>query len=314
METPIESQPIKFLASKGVFAGYAIIVVPNCSERLISKSARSAQHSEPCHPLSLSLRPVEILEEIVKLVSLTDVFALARVFQQLYAGLIRTLYLERSIVLTVLTTGLQDVPFWFDKSGNSSVVEWAVVHGRICTLQRLLFDPGMDLLQVDKSWSESLFYIDYPGKVSFHTWNPLLEGLCASENRPRSRLNHSLLTPLTSLCCGSSWHDRSCPCSISTRGLCVCRQRIALGTHPSLHLASVTGSHQVFARPVQAGTNANSESRFGWTSLMDQASISHHHHTAVDEVKRLWFTDLPRVAADARCCKRVRTAVFLRVR
>jgi ankyrin repeat protein len=51
-----------------------------------------------------------------------------------------------------------------------------------------------------------------------------------------------------------------------------------------LHLAAVTGSHQVFEQRVRAGANVNAETRFGWTAA-DQASIS-HHLVAVDELER----------------------------
>jgi hypothetical protein len=77
--------------------------------------------------MSLSLLPIEVLDEISIHLSLHGVLALTRVCKQLLSSLMKTLYRlarnYRKVSSRVLTTGLQDVTFWFEKDGNGSVVK-----------------------------------------------------------------------------------------------------------------------------------------------------------------------------------------------
>lgn len=120
--------------------------------------------------MSLISLPVEILDEICSHLSSTDIFDLVRVSHNLHAQLIQTLYHlarhHKKYSNTTLTTGLQNVTFWFDKGGNDSVVEWAITHGRLCTFEKLVMDPKMDLLQTDSYGSH--FYIACLARTWFH--------------------------------------------------------------------------------------------------------------------------------------------------
>jgi hypothetical protein len=232
-------------------------------------------------PASLSLVPVEILEGISASLAVYDVFSLIRVSRLLYTRLLRRLYYlsqhHRTCRSSVLTDRLQDVSFWYDKRGNGSVMEWAIVHGRISTFQRLLLVPKIDLLQADSYGVTLLHRVSAQGLLEYI--EPLVRTLHYAGIEPFA-VDDSLLTPLH-YAAGRNMAE-------AVRVLIICGADVLARDHHGntpLHLAAVTGSHQVFAHLVQAGADVNSEARFGWTPI-DQASIS-HHSVAADELKRL---------------------------
>lgn len=234
--------------------------------------------------MSLPLLPIELLDEISIHLSLHDVFALTRVCKQLHTSLVETLYRfarnYRKASSSVLTTGLQDVTFWFDKDGNGSVVEWAISHERCSTFERLIIDPNVDLLQADSYGVTLLHRISGQGLVQYI--KPLTTRLKHIGIDP-FQVDFSLLTPLH--------YAAGRGMAQAVHALIILGAEVSAKDHHGntpLHLAAVTGSHHVFAQLVQAGANVNSEARFGWTPI-DQASIS-RHLVAVDELRRLGST------------------------
>jgi hypothetical protein len=231
--------------------------------------------------MSLSLLPIEMLDEISIHLSLQEVFALSRVCKLLHTNLMRTLYRlarnYRKVSSSVLTIGLQDVTFWFDRNSNGSVIEWAIAHERFPTFERLIIDPNMDLLQADSYGVTLLHRLSGQGLIQYI--EPLTTRLKLIGIDP-FQVDRSLLTPLHYAA------GRGMTQTLHT--LILLGAEVSARDHHGntpLHLAAVTGSHQVFTLLVQAGANVNSESRFGWTPI-DQASIS-HHYIAVDELRRL---------------------------
>jgi hypothetical protein len=231
--------------------------------------------------MSLPLLPIELLDEISIHLSLHDVFALTRVCKQLHNSLIETLYRfarnYRKASSSVLTTGLQDVTFWFDKDGNSSVVEWAICHRRFSTFERLIVDPNMDLLQADSYGVTLLHRLSGQGLAQYI--EPLTTRLKHIGIDP-FQVDYSLLTPLHYAAGRGMTH--------AVHALIVLGAEVSAKDHHGntpLHLAAVTGSYQVFTLLVEAGADVNSESRFRWAPI-DQASIS-HHYIAVNSLRRL---------------------------
>jgi hypothetical protein len=82
--------------------------------------------------MALLLIPIELLREVGAFLSVREVYSLVRVSRQLYTRLMETLYQlsHQHITLSrpVLTDGLQEITFWFDKQGNGLVMEWALEH------------------------------------------------------------------------------------------------------------------------------------------------------------------------------------------
>lgn len=231
--------------------------------------------------MPLLLLPVEILDGISAYLSLTDISALVKVSRQLHTCLTTNLYrLARQHKIfssTVLTNGLHNVTFWFDKYGNNSVLEWAVSHRRTCTFQRLISDPEMDLLQADSYGVTLLHRLSAQDIIQYI--EPLIGVLKCAGIDP-FQADHSLLTPLHY----AAGRGATQAVHVLIESGADVSAKDHHGNTP-LHLAAVAGSYQVFARLVQAGANVNAESRFGWTSA-DQASIS-HHTSAVDKLMRL---------------------------
>lgn len=229
----------------------------------------------------LLLLPIEILEDISAHLSLNDVSSLIRGSQLLYTRLIKSFYRRSRYHCTSksnsLTHRLQDVTFWYDKRGNGSVMEWAVVHRRTSTFHRLLLEPQVDLVQVDSYGVTLLHRLAAQGLVRYI--EPLVTTLNYAGTDP-FQPDHSLLTPLHY---ASGRNMTEAVQSLIKYGADV-MARDHHGNTP-LHLAAVTGSHNVLAQLVQAGADVNSKARFGWTAI-DKASIS-HHRLAVEELRRL---------------------------
>jgi hypothetical protein len=229
----------------------------------------------------LLLLPLEILEEIGVHLSVADLSSLVQVSRLLHDCLVRTLYRlaqsHRTLGSTVLTNRLQDVTFWFNKCGNGSVLEWAIVHGRISTYKRFLSEPGTDLLQEDQYRVTLLHRLSGQGLVRY--MEPLVEGLKHAGINP-FQTDLSLLTPL---------HYAAARNMVEAVQFLIAHgAEVSVTDHhrnTPLHLAAVTGSNLVFAHLVRAGADVNAQTRFGWTPV-DQASIS-HHRVAVNELERL---------------------------
>jgi hypothetical protein len=231
--------------------------------------------------MSLSSIPIEILQEISAYLSMSDVFLLIRMSKLLHARLIRSLYClaqqHKTVGSAVLTDRLQDVTFWFDRGGNGSVLEWAVVHRRISTFDRSLNSLGTDLVQADSYGVTLLHRLSGQGFVQYI--EPLV-GMLKHAGHDPFQPDLSLLTPLH-YAAGRQMIE-------AIQVLIACGADVSARDHHGntpLHLAAVTGSHSVFAQLVQAGADPNAEACSGWTPI-DQASITHHPR-AVAELRRL---------------------------
>jgi hypothetical protein len=213
--------------------------------------------------MSLPLLPIELLDEISIYLSLNDVFALVRVCKQLHISLLESLYRfardYRKVSSSVLTIGLQDVTFWFDKDGNGSVMEWAISHGRVSTFERLIVDPRMNLLQADSYGVTLLHRLSGQGLVQY--LNPLTRRLKHIGINP-FQADFSLLTPLH--------YAAGRGMTQAVHALIILGADVLAKDHHGntpLHLAAVTGSYQVFTLLVEAGADVNSESRFQWAPI-----------------------------------------------
>jgi hypothetical protein len=225
--------------------------------------------------------PLELIHVISSHLSLPDILALARVSKLMYTQLIGTLHRlardHRTIRRGVSTAGLQDITFWFDKSCGSSVIEWAIAHGRTSTFSQLILDSELDLLQADTYGVTLMHRLSGQGLVTY--MEPLIQNMNRLGADP-FQVDLSLLTPLH-YAAGRGMNLAVC---ILLRYGSDVSAKDHHGNTP-LHLAALTGSHQVFQQLIEAGADVNSESRFNWRPI-DQASIS-HHSIAVDELSRL---------------------------
>jgi ankyrin repeat protein len=225
--------------------------------------------------------PTEILQEISAYLSVSEVSLLIRVSKRMHTGLVRTLYCraleQRTSSNTVLTNRLQDVTFWFDKTGSRSVLEWAAANGHFSTFRRLLNTPRADLLQLDRYGVTLLHRLAGQGFIQY--MEPLIDRLGQLGIDP-FQVDHSLLTPLHYAA------GRGMTAGVHT--LVKLGADVTAEDHygnTPLHLAAVRGEYQVFAQLIEAGADVNSEGRFNWTPI-DQASIS-HQHVAVNELRKL---------------------------
>jgi hypothetical protein len=213
--------------------------------------------------------------------SLPDVVALAQVSKRIYAQLIGTIYriarYHRTTRSGVSTAGLQNITFWFDRGGTSSVLEWAIAHERTLTFSQLILEADLDLLQADSYGVTLLHRLSGQGSVTY--MEPLIQNIYRLGSDP-FQVDLSLLTPLHYAA------GRGMTSAVGT--LLKYGADVSAKDHHGntpLHLAAVTGSHQVFQQLIEAGADVNSECRFNWRPI-DQASIS-HHYIAVDELRRL---------------------------
>jgi ankyrin repeat protein len=229
----------------------------------------------------LLLLPIEVLDDVVIYLSLPDILALIRVCKQLHAYLIRTLYRRaqhyKTPSGTVLTAGLQDVTFWFDEGGNSSVIEWTIAYERNLAFKSLILEPNTDLLQADSYGVTLLHRLSGQGLIRY--MEPLIKRLKQLNINP-FQLDLSRLTPLH-YAAGRGMTE-------AVQVLITYGADVSAEDHHGntpLHLAAVTGSNVTFAQLVRAGADVNAKARFGWTPI-DQASIT-HHRVAVDELRTL---------------------------
>lgn len=231
--------------------------------------------------MSLSSLPIEITQDISEYLLASDILALATVSRSLYMLFIRSLYrlarYHRTCKSSDLTTGLQEITFWFDRCGNNSVVQWAIIHDQPHTFQQLLLEPRMDLLQVDSYGVTLLHRLSGQGFIKY--MEPLIERLQDREIDP-FRPDLSLLTPLHY---AAGRGMKEAVDLLITMGADA-SAKDHHGNTP-LHLAAVNGRYEVFSILIDAGADVVSQGRFGWTPV-DQASIA-HHDTAVAELERL---------------------------
>lgn len=228
--------------------------------------------------MSLLSIPLEILEDIGCHLHSKDVFSLMLTSRHFYVSLVSHLYrVARTYRLQhakSLTDGLRDVSFWFDKEGNGTVLEWAAIHGQYNTFERLLSEPGVDLIQQDSYGVTLLHRLAGQGKVRY--MQSLIKVLRKNGENP-FLADVSSLTPLH-FAAGRGIKE-------AVKLLIASGADVSAKDHHGntpLHLAAVTGSFSVFAPLTQAGANVNRVTRFGWAAI-DQASISRHSR-AVEEL------------------------------
>lgn len=165
-----------------------------------------------------------------------------------------------------MTSGLQEVSFWFDREGSRSILEWAVVNRQPKTSLRLLADPHMDILRTDRYGVTLLHRLSGHGIVTFI--KPLLQRLCELR-LDTVPVDSCLLTPLHY---AAGRNKKEAVTLLIAAGADVHAQDNHGNT--ALHLAAVTGSCEVIPLLVYAGANLVAEARFGWLPI-DQASITH---------------------------------------
>lgn len=231
--------------------------------------------------MSFSKIPPEIAWNIAMYLTASDMFTLLLASRKAHYLFIKSLYClakeHKTGRVSELTQGLQEVTFWYDKTGIDSVIEWAAIHNRLYTFQQLLLEPHMDLLQADTYGVTLLHRLSAQGLVLY--MEPLIMRLKLTDINP-FQPDCSKLTPLH-YAAGRGMTD-------------AVELLLAMGAdvaakdnhgNTALHLAAVTGSLQVFSHLVHAGADVASESRFGWIPV-DQAGIT-NHQKAVIELERL---------------------------
>jgi hypothetical protein len=222
--------------------------------------------------MALSTLPPELIQEIISVLTPKDVLNLSRSSSEFYdhgiCGLTRLARDHKHDVGYILTSGLQDVSFWFEHDGSGSILEWAVVKDQFQTFVRLLADTGMDLLCTDGYGVTMLHRLSAQGMVTF--MKPLIQRL-RDLHMDVFPVDSCLLTPLH-YAAGKGREEAVA---------LLLEEGADVDAHDNhgntaLHLAAVTGSCGVLPLLVNAGANVSAETRFGWTPI-DQASITHHH-------------------------------------
>ena len=231
--------------------------------------------------MSLLSIPVEILYDVADSLTASDICSLILASRQLHRHLVHYLdqLAQRYKIQNPqsLSRGLHKVSFWYDKGGNGTVLEWAVVQDQLGIFRRLLEMGCSDAVQKDSYDVTLLHRLAGQGKVKFMP--PVIEKLQKDQHNP-FETDVSCLTPLHYAAgCGQLQAVEL----LITFGADV-NAKDHHGNTP-LHLAAVTGFSHVFETLVAAGALVNSLTYFGWTAI-DQASIA-HHDTAVDELQLL---------------------------
>jgi hypothetical protein len=231
--------------------------------------------------MSLLILPAELMQQLSAYLSPKDIFALVLVSQKLYQLFIRPLYHDsltyRTKPNTILTAGLCEITFWFDRDSARSVLEWTIARGHRRSFQQLLLVPGIDLYQFDSYGVTLLHRLSAQGLVQHIPW--LLRSLRLAKLEPFCT-DRSCLTPLHY---AAGRNMKEAVSLLVAEGADV-SAKDHHGNTP-LHLAAVNGSCHVFSQLVRAGAAVTSKTRFGWTAI-DQASVT-HHQDAVEQLELL---------------------------
>jgi ankyrin repeat protein len=224
--------------------------------------------------MSLIVLPAELIEAVLSTLIPRDILNFGRTCSDLYRhALPRLTKLARNYEHDrgfALTSGLQEVSFWFDYKSSGSILEWAAVEGQLPTFLRLLADPLMDILRRDEYGVTMLHRLSSYGLVSFI--KPLLQRLSELQ-RDIFPTDACRLTPLHY---AAGRNKTEAVVVLLEAGANVHAQDHHGNT--ALHLAAVTGSCAVLSLLVLAGADVTAKTRFGWTPI-DQASITHRHLT-----------------------------------
>jgi hypothetical protein len=231
--------------------------------------------------MSLTTVPTELLQHVAMYLTVDEMSSLVLVSRNLHARLLNELHhlalRHETSDNTMLTTGLREVTFWFDKTGNRSVLEWTAAHDRVSTFMQLIALPRADLSQLDRHGVSLLHRLSAQGLVRYI--RPLIERF-RELNLDPFKPDHSLLTPLHYAAARGMTSGVDLLLALGA----VVSAKDHHGNTP-LHLAAVNGAIKVVTQLVNAGADVNSRGRFDWTPI-DQASIA-HQRTVVCELRRL---------------------------